>query len=374
MRSVFANVLLFGLITGFGVLHTLNPDVYYQHVQEDQPLEWLTFWAFMLAAVFYGRAAILERKGEVVRVPWFLVGLSAFCFVVAMEEISWGQRLFGYETPRYFLQNNYQQELNVHNVMGTSLRKLTVALILGGYGLLLPLLRRLRWTSGLFTKLGLQAPPASLAPAFAALLVVYVTYPWRYTGEIVEAGMGLAFLFSALVAFHERDVLDARFDRWMVLTGSLSLVIALGFGSALWSRGRLAADPVVVEVTATEIKALRRDIAKVMRDADDLCGHHERLTHFSSRSEAKRLHKGRFVRLTEYGLPEERAEFFIDPWSTAYWVRTTCNKRRNKVFLYSFGPNRRRDSSRWKLKGDDIGVIFRIRHEDQDAGAVSRRD
>ena len=61
---------------------------------------------------------------------------------------------------------------------------------------------------------------------------------------------------------------------------------------------------------------------------------------------------------------EERAEFFIDPWSTAYWVRTSCNDRRDKVFLYSFGPNRGRDSSKWKLGEDDIGVIFRVRKDE----------
>jgi len=373
MRSVvFTNVLLLGLVAGFGALHALNPDLYYQHVQEDQPLEWLTFWAFMLAALFYGRATMLERRTK--RLPWFLVGLSALCFLVAMEEISWGQRLFGYETPRYFLQNNFQQELNLHNVFATSVRKLIVAMILGGYGLLLPLLQRLPWTSGLFNKLGLQAAPASLAPSFAVLLVVYVLYPWRYTGEIIEAGMALAFLCSALVAFHERDVANAPLDRWMVFAGSLSLVVALGFGSALWSRERLSQDPVVAEVTATEIKALRRDIATAMADTDRLCGYHERLTHFASRRDAKGLHDGRFVGLKEYGLPEERAEFFIDPWSTAYWVRTTCNDERIKVFLYSFGPNRRRDSSRWKPKGDDIGVVFRIRREPSEGAAVARRD
>lgn len=372
MASATANALVLGLILGFGVLQAANPDLYYQHVQEDQPLEWVTFWAFVVAAVFYGRAAILDRKAG--RWPWFLVGVAAFCAIVALEEISWGQRLLGYETPRYFLENNYQKELNVHNVMSTELRKLAVALILGGYGLLLPLLRRLPWTRELFARTGLQAPPAALVPAFAALLVIYVTYPWRYTGEIVEAGMGLAFFFAALAAFHEREVEEAGLDRWLVLAGSLSLIVALGFGGAFVSRGRLAADPVVVEVTETEIRALRRDVAALFGEApDDLCGHHERLTHFAGRKKAKALADGRFMSLVDRGLPEERAEFYIDPWSTAYWIRTTCNDKRDKVFLYSFGPNRRRDSSRWKRKGDDVGVIFRVRHEGSKGPAVARR-
>ena len=106
-----ATLLLLGLITGFGALHALDPDLYYQHVQEDRPLEWITFWAFMLASAFYARAAWLELKAT--RWQWFVIGLAAFCFVVAMEEISWGQRLLGYETPRYFLENNYQKECRV---------------------------------------------------------------------------------------------------------------------------------------------------------------------------------------------------------------------------------------------------------------------
>ena len=94
------------------------------------------------------------------------------------------------------------------------------------------------------------------------------------------------------------------------------------------------------------------------------CGKHERLNAMAKRSKGERLRKGRFRSLTRSGLPEERAEFFIDPWSTAYWVRTSCNDRRDKVFLYSFGPNRGRDSSKWKLGGDDIGVIFRVRKDE----------
>ena len=58
------------------------------------------------------------------------------------------------------------------------------------------------------------------------------------------------------------------------------------------------------------------------------------------------------------GLPEERAQFFIDPWNTPYWIRQTNDPKRKekKVFIYSFGPNRRRDSVFGKISGDDIGV------------------
>lgn len=371
MLGIVTNLVILGLVVVFGVLHTANSDLFYQNVQEDQPLEWVTFWAFMLAAFFYAKAASSNiRTG----LPWFVVGLSMFCFVVAMEEISWGQRLLGYETPRYFLEHNYQKELNLHNVVATRFRKLALGVFLAGYGLFLPLVRTLPLTMGLFHKLRLQAPPVALVPSFAILFGVYIVYPWRYTGEIVEAGMALAFLFSALAARDSADVDEPRMNRWLLLAGSLSLVVAFGFGSALWSRGLRSADPALVQVAKTEIRALANDLKTVLSRTDRLCGHHERATHFASKRGVERLRDGRFAKLVEQGLPEERAEFFMDPWSTAYWVRVTCNEKRSKAFLYSFGPNRRRDSSRWKRRGDDIGVILRIRHDDEKGPAVARRE
>jgi hypothetical protein len=368
MRQLFANLCVLSLIAGFSALSVLDPDVYYQNVQEDQPLEWATFWGFMVAAVFFIRAAILQREKR--QLPWFFAGLAAFCVLVAMEEISWGQRVLGYSPPRYFLENNYQLELNLHNVMATGLRKQLLGALLVLYGLLLPLLKRIPAGNKLLTKLQITEPPAGLAPIFGMLLGLLIVYPLRYTGELVEACMALAFLFAALSAAYQLvDDPTGRTEAigptpWLVIIGSLGLVITLGLGSALWSRAQLSADPVVAEVAATEIHAIERDLRKLVKDGTLSCAKHERLNRMAKLSRSDRLTKGRFRSLTRRGLPQERAEFFIDPWSTAYWVRTSCNDRRDKVFIYSFGPNRRRDSSKWKLGGDDIGVIFRVRKEE----------
>jgi hypothetical protein len=368
MRQVLANLCVFSLIAGFSALSALDPDVYYQNVQEDQPLEWATFWGFMVAAVFFIRAAILQYEKR--QLPWFFAGLAAFCVLVAMEEISWGQRVLGYSPPRYFLENNYQLELNLHNVMATSLRKQLLGALLVLYGLLLPLLKRIPAGNKLLTKLQITEPPAGLAPIFGMLLGLLIVYPLPYTGELIEAGVALAFLFAAFSAADQ--LVDEPTERpepigpmpWPVIMGSLSLVITLGFGSALWSRVQLSADPVVAEVAATEVRTIEADIRKLVKDGTLSCAKHERLNLMAKLSQSDGLTKGRFRSLTRRGLPEERAEFFIDPWSTAYWVRTSCNDTRDKVFIYSFGPNRRRDSSKWKLGGDDIGVIFRV-HKDE---------
>ncbi len=59
------------------------------------------------------------------------------------------------------------------------------------------------------------------------------------------------------------------------------------------------------------------------------------------------------------GLAKQRAEFFLDPWNTPYWVRDICARhgRQRSVMVYNFGPNRRRESDHDVISGDDLGLI-----------------
>ena len=188
--AVLSNLLILLVLVVGGMLANLEPEHYYRAGQEDGFLEWATFWAFALAAFRYLVVARRERHASG-GIPWFAVGLGLFCLLVALEEISWGQRLFGYRPPDYFLQENFQQEFNLHNVASTSLRKLVMLLILAGYGvgtavisLIPPVGRQLRrWHR-------VPAPP-ELVPAFLEMSVVYARYPWDYTGEWSELTMGL---------------------------------------------------------------------------------------------------------------------------------------------------------------------------------------
>ena len=68
-------------------------------VREDGPIEWLQFAAFLAASLFLALATFrLARRGDWVAAG--LIGLGALgMFGIAGEEISWGQRLLGLETP-----------------------------------------------------------------------------------------------------------------------------------------------------------------------------------------------------------------------------------------------------------------------------------
>lgn len=50
----------------------------------------------------------------------YILGVTLFslvAFLAAMEEISWGQHYFGFESSEYFKAHNHQKETNLHNLM-----------------------------------------------------------------------------------------------------------------------------------------------------------------------------------------------------------------------------------------------------------------
>ena len=75
-------------------------------------LEWATAYAWLAAGVLFARAAWKDKGAA--RLVCLLLALAAF--FAAGEELSWGQRLFGFEPPELFLEENFQQELNLHNL------------------------------------------------------------------------------------------------------------------------------------------------------------------------------------------------------------------------------------------------------------------
>ncbi|MCL1876802.1 hypothetical protein FWF74_02105 [Candidatus Saccharibacteria bacterium] len=65
-----------------------------------------------------------------------LVLLALVLFVMGMEEISWGQRIFKWETTGYFTDNNEQKETNLHNLATQLFQNV---LFFGGFVLLVVL-------------------------------------------------------------------------------------------------------------------------------------------------------------------------------------------------------------------------------------------
>lgn len=93
-----------------------GPERYARIFHEDGPAE-VTQAIFylassLLAAVISTRLKSLSYR----RLSLLYAFFAAITALFAMEEISWGQRLMGFDSPEYFVENNMQREVNLHNL------------------------------------------------------------------------------------------------------------------------------------------------------------------------------------------------------------------------------------------------------------------
>jgi hypothetical protein len=136
---------------------------------DDRVLEWLQF-AFYAAATALGAAVALAlwRRG---RRPMALlfVAFTLGCLFITGEEVSWGQRIFGWSTPEPIARVNHQGETTVHNLGAFSGSTNVVMLLMGAYGCAAPWLLR-RYPRLLPTELArFVVPPLFLTSAFLVL-------------------------------------------------------------------------------------------------------------------------------------------------------------------------------------------------------------
>ncbi|MCP3978365.1 MAG: hypothetical protein GY716_03395 [bacterium] len=362
---------------------------YRASMQEDAWAEWATTFLFLGAGVVFLRNAWRVRRSRIAG-PLRLAGLVAvvaLCLVIAGEELSWGQRLIGFRPPELFLEQNYQQELNVHNFFrkrtlgGIPLdTKHQVAFLAIGYGVFAPLagMAMAGIRSRLRTASSLHVPNAYLVPWFAAVALAEFDYPVTFTGESAELMLGAALLVDGLLLADLRSVrASARTVAapavavglaWLLAVPTPPLVERLVYGSAEQTAAR----------TRAELETLRDDLSAPGVLSPSLLKRKVHKRVFTAiRSDYLDLGSGSaFLEQRPTPADEDAADprrdrrgYFLDPWNNAYWIYHW--RRGNHVVLYSFGPNRRRDTrfvglseEEWanaELSGDDIGVALTLR-------------
>ncbi|GGA97295.1 hypothetical protein [Allosediminivita pacifica] len=171
---------------------------------EDGPIEYGTaVFLFLGACVLVSRA--VGGAGSRGLVFAALTGIYALLFFLAAgEEVSWGQRIFGLETPEALAQRNDQQELTFHNLVvgGVKLDEvifgnlLSVVLLsyLIGLTLLWP---RFAWVRRFSEALAIPVPRRHHMLATLGVSVIIVLLPVSRKWEVYE----FAFATIALGIF-----------------------------------------------------------------------------------------------------------------------------------------------------------------------------
>ena len=81
---------------------------------EDGPLEWLQFSEYFISSIF-GIFIYFKNKNKKTINSFIWLILSTFCFFVAAEEISWGERITGFSL-NSLTKISIQSETNLHNL------------------------------------------------------------------------------------------------------------------------------------------------------------------------------------------------------------------------------------------------------------------
>lgn len=98
-------------------LRSINETFYFQLIQENSPAENLQFVFYVYAGVLAFKTMYQFRQKNIEKSFIFIYGLFAISlFLVAFEEISWGQHILQFGTPEVIEEINTQDEFTFHNL------------------------------------------------------------------------------------------------------------------------------------------------------------------------------------------------------------------------------------------------------------------
>jgi hypothetical protein len=177
---------------------------------EDGPIEYTTALLLLLSSGVLFRQSVRLLAGG-----WPLAAALVFVYSLAFlfgagEEVSWGQRIFGIETPEYIAERNVQGELTLHNLswgedhLAHTIFGNLLSVVLLGYLVVLPLLYpRVRFIAALADRF--MVPVGSLRHAVGAvaggIIMMLVDLPRQWeVFELVFALLTLSIFLAPVNA------------------------------------------------------------------------------------------------------------------------------------------------------------------------------
>ncbi len=131
-KNFFFFPLLLGL--GFVLLYVFLPDWYLRIIQEDRPVEYLQTVSYFLSSAISFIAVVKLHKSKYKLIFWTLLIFAFSTMLIGLEEISWGQRILGFKTPKLLSDSNTQKELTIHNLYTAQRNTSLLSIIIGLYG------------------------------------------------------------------------------------------------------------------------------------------------------------------------------------------------------------------------------------------------
>jgi len=190
-------------------------------VREDDVVEWSGAAGLLAGGVLLLASFVLARRRRPADMTpggvWILLASAAVLLFLAGEEISWGQRLFGWGTPEALRGANAQDETNLHNLglfQGTQLdgdRLFRIGWI--SFFVLLPLaawaLPRLRRA---------LAPRLLIAPAWMAGLFLSAWIATTIAVDVFDGVYNGIYATSSAATEIQEALVELLIGIWALLT------------------------------------------------------------------------------------------------------------------------------------------------------------
>lgn len=247
-RLQLVTFLVLVLTTGGVVYATAHghPGLLLALTQEDGPVEWLTA-LLLLAMGLYG---LSQRP-----LPFRLLGILGL--LGAGEEISWGQRLLGFETsPEILRRHNLQGEANLHNLLPSPTFNGLILITLLLFVVLYPLFRNdSPYAAGpelrglFFLALAInhyRIESTGEGIGMAIVVLAFLDWMIRFRRRKSVGLMALSLFFLVALMFNCREVLRLHNHQYEIR--ELVIVMMLGLW-CLEARRRLMATNDVLEDT-----------------------------------------------------------------------------------------------------------------------------
>ena len=148
---------------------SLSPIIVESIIEEDGVVENVSAILFLVSSI---SALILLVRFKMPFRHRIVLALLAFClFVFFGEEISWGQRIFGFDTLEIMREANVQNENNLHNLFGYIFPSLFLLAVII-YGFIIPFAAKyFRFVHQLLDLMGVPIASRGLAIGFLAAVL-----------------------------------------------------------------------------------------------------------------------------------------------------------------------------------------------------------
>ena len=197
----------------------------YVLLTEDQLFEYWTVVLY-LASAFVCLVGPWVVAGTTPITRYWLMGWGVLFLLVALEEISWGQRIFGVETPDFFVSHNLQDETNFHNLDSEGVNRLFASFVFA-VAIALPSLTLMsKRLNSLIRRYGVPLPQWELVVPFLLAFAFFVP-AWVASAPETEVLAGIALLWLVFVIVAKQRGSEAAFTRintFHLLAGVVGLV------------------------------------------------------------------------------------------------------------------------------------------------------